>query len=170
MHLKSNRVLLIMAVLMLFISMEAFAKNKAIKDAAKAVNQIFLSTDYIANVPILRYGHHYVLPNGELAPNKKQGRGGEHAIQFGSNVRVNVGEIGQSIMIVPRKKEIWVGLNKVRGKAMNSDTVHILFNRKIVPSDITPEKIAQAIAKIAEIKGYVAKKNTPKTNNATTVE
>ena len=150
--------------------MEAFAKNKATKAAAKAVNQIFLSTDYIANVPILRYGHHYVLPNGELAPNKKQGSGGKHAIQFGSNVRVSAGEIGQSIMVVARKNEIWVGLNKVRGKAMNSDTVHILFNRKIVPSDITPEKIAKAIYNIAKIRGYVNDKKTPIVNNATTVD
>ena len=42
---------------------------------------------------------------------------------------------------------------------MNSDIVHIMYDRKVVADDITPEKIARAVASVAEIKGYEAGKD-----------
>ena len=151
----------LLAALLFFTSTTSFAKDPAIKAAAKAANETFLTTSYVAKVNIRRYGHHYVLPDGQPAPGKgkKQGRGGEGAIVFNSNLKVPAGEVGESIIVTPRKKEIWVSLNKTRGKSMNSDTVHILFDRKVVADDITPEKIAHAISSVAEIKGYEAGKD-----------
>lgn len=173
MDLKKNRTSGFLIILLHFISTGALAKDPAIKAAAKEVNDEFLVTNYLAKVQILRYGHHYVLPNGQLAPKKKQGRSAGRTIQFGSGVRVDIGEVGESIIVIPKKKEIWIALNKVRGKAMNSDIVHILFNRKVVATDITPKKIANAIASIVEIKGYIPtnKDNKEKQEvNAATVE
>jgi hypothetical protein len=151
----------LLTALLFFTSTASFAKDPAIKAATKAANETFLTTSYVAKMNILRYGHHYVLPDGQPAPGKgkKQGRGGEGAIVFNSNLKVPAGEVGESITVYPRKKEIWIGLNKVRGKSMNGDIVHIMFDRKVVADDITPEKIARAISSVAEIKGYEAGKD-----------
>lgn len=151
----------LLTALLVFTSTPLFAKDPAIKAAAKAVNETFLATSYVAKVDIRRYGHHYVLPDGQPAPKKgkKQGRGGEGAIVFNSNLKVPAGQVGESITVYPKKKEIWIGLNKTRGKSMNGDIVHILFDRKVVADDITAEKIARAISSVAEIKGYEAGKD-----------
>ena len=151
----------LLTALIFFTSTTSFAKDPAIRAAVKAANETFLTTSYVAKVNIRRYGHHYVLPDGQPAPKKgkKQGRGGEGAIVFNSNLKVPAGEVGESIYIWLKKKELWVGLNKKRGKVMNSDIVHIMFDRKVVADDITPEKIARAISSVAEIKGYEAGKD-----------
>lgn len=151
----------LLAALLIFTSTPSFAKDPALREAVKAANETFLTTSYLAKVDIRRYGHHYVLPDGRPAPKKgkKQGRGGESAIVFNSNLKVPAGEVGESIYIWLKKKELWVGLNKKRGKVMNSDIVHIIFDRKVVADDITPEKIARAVASVAEIKGYEAGKD-----------
>ena len=159
MNLK--RITVFLTVLLLFTSTTLLAKDPAIKAATKAANDAFYETSYVAKVQIRRYGHHYVTPDGQpvTKKGKKQGRGGETAIVFNSNVKVSVGEVGESIYIWPKKKELWVGFNKKRGKMMNSDIVHIMFDRKVVADDITPEKIARAVASVAEIKGYEAGKD-----------
>lgn len=130
---------------------------QALKAAAEAVNRVFERTSYVAKIPIIRYGHHYVTPNGDPHPRKakKQGRGAENAIQFDSGVKVPPGGVGYSIFVaVKGKDEVLVGLNDKAGARLNPDSVHILYDRPVTVEDLTPEKIALALQGIVEIRGY----------------
>jgi len=113
-----------------------------------------LETSFVAKMDIRNYAHHYVLPDGSPAPkkSKKQGRGGEGAL-FAKKIKVKKGEIGEGIGIQAKKDEIIVGLNKKR-KSINGAWVHILFDRRVVPEDFEPAKLARAVSSLAIIKGY----------------
>ncbi len=146
-----------LAILPLLATFPAFAVDADVKAAAKATTAAFSTTSYVAKLDLRRYAHHYVLPDGSPSTKKgekKQGRGGEGAIQFDDGVKVHAGEVGESLYVLPKKKELWVCFNKKRGALLNPAIVHVLFDRPVAADDITPEKIARAVSSVAVIKGY----------------
>jgi hypothetical protein len=130
------------------------AVDKDVKAAAKAAYKTFLETSFVAKMDLRNYGHHYVLPDGSPAQqkSKKQGRGGEGAL-FAKKIKVQSGETGEGIYVRAKKDEITVQLTKKR-KGMNGTWVHILFDRRVVPDDFEPAKLARAVSSLAVIKGY----------------
>ncbi len=140
----------------------AFGSNQPVlaqdaKSAAKQTDEAFDKTHFVAKMPLVRYAHLYVLPDG--APSDKKGRRtqgvvGAGTIQFGDPVKVREGEVGESIKLYVKGKELIVGLNKKRGARMNPTSVHVLYGRPVTASDITPHKIARALSGVVEIKGY----------------
>jgi len=128
-----------------------------LKEAAKSLNETFKGTSFTAKVNLSRYGHHYVMPNGEPHPSKgkKQGRGGEGAIQFDSGIKVHAGEVGYTIGVhVKGKDQVMVFFNKKPNAKLNPATAHVLYDRPVTADDLTPEKIAVAVQSLVEIKGY----------------
>jgi len=133
------------------------AGNSELKAAAKEATKAFSETSFVAKVNLRRYADHFVLPDGSPAPKKakKQGRGGEGAIQLDSGVKVRAGETGESIFIARvTKDQIQVGFNEKRGKVLNAVLVHIMFDRPVTPEDFDPDRIALAVSSVADIEGF----------------
>lgn len=142
---------------LLFSAQASLGGDPEVKAAAKATNEAFSTTSYEAKMDLRRYAHFYVLPDGSPSTKKgkkKQGRGGEGAIQFDDGVKVGSGDVGESIRVYPKGDQVWVGFNKKRGKTMNPAIVHILYGRPVTADDITPEKIARAVSSVAIIRGF----------------
>ena len=148
------RIVMVLALALVVQATPSHAVDKDVKAAAKAAYKIFLETSFVAKMDLRNYGHHYVLPDGGPAPqkSKKQGRGGEGAL-FAKKIKVKSGEIGEGIYVRAKKDEITVQLTKKR-KGMNGTWVHILYDRRVVPDDFEPFKLARAVSSVAIIHGY----------------
>lgn len=153
-HPRIFRTAVFMAAILGFLIPASHALDKDVKAAAKAANEAFSKTSFVAKVDIRNYGHHYVLPDGSPAPqkSKKQGRGGEGAL-FAKKIKVRQGEVGEGMGIRAKKDEIIFGLTKKR-RGMNGAWVHILFDRRVSPEDFEPAKLARAVSSLVVIRGY----------------
>ena len=148
------RIVIVLALALVAQATPSHAVDKDVKVAAKAAYKTFLETSFVAKMDLRNYGHHYVLPDGSPAPqkSKKQGRGGEGAL-FAKKIKVHSGETGEGIYVRAKKDEVTVQLTKKR-KGMNGTWVHILFDRRVVPDDLEPAKLARAVSSVVVIKGY----------------
>jgi hypothetical protein len=136
----------------------AESSKEDLKQAAKAVAEAFAQTSFTAKVDLLRYGDHFVTPDGEPHPgkSKKQGRGASKtAIQLDDGVKVHAGEVGHSIQVYLKgRDEVAVGFNQKPGAKLNPALAHILYERPVTTEDLTPEKIARAVESLVVIQGY----------------
>lgn len=155
--MQGRRVIILLLLSAVAATGVSAADKSAVKAAAKNTNQVFSDVSFVAKMNLGRYVHHYVLPDGSPAPQKKkkQGKGaGKSTIQMDSGVKVHQGETGHSLRIYVKKNEIWVGLNKKAGATLNPAMVHILLGREVSPDDLEPDKIARALTSVVEIAGF----------------
>lgn len=140
----------------------AAAKDPALEAAAEATTEALAGTSFVAKVDIGNIGKFYVDADGQPVPEREQDEGGYKGGTLwapGGPLLVGAGEVGQIIFVQTkypgrraRENEYWVFLNRKR--RVNAAGVAVVFDRPVRPEDITPEKVARAIASVATVRGY----------------
>jgi hypothetical protein len=138
------------------------AADPALQAAAEATTAALAETSFVAKVEIGNLGKFYVDSDGQPVPERQQDEGGYKGGTLwapGGPVLVRAGEQGNVLFVATkypgrraRENEYWVFLNKKR--RVNAAGVAVVFDRPVTAADITPEKVARAIASVATIRGY----------------
>jgi hypothetical protein len=138
------------------------AAAPALVAAADAATAALAGTSFVAKVDIGNVAKFYVQADGEPVEDREQkqsGYGRNTLWAPGGPVLVRAGEVGQVIFVQTkypgrraRENEYWVFLNRKR--RVNAAGVAVVFDRPVRPEDITPEKVARAVASLVTIRGY----------------
>lgn len=157
---KTLRAVMISTVLAFAFAGTAQGWDKgAARAAAEQLTEELAGTTFVAKLTLGAAQHYYVLPDGTPADEKgkRQGKGVEDHRSLwtpGGKIKVAEGQIGRSIYVWAKKKEIMVGLHDKPNAVLNAAIVHILFDRETTPSDFEASKIAQALVSLVEVEGY----------------
>lgn len=156
MHSDSRRFVQVCSGLLLFCA--PLIAQGSPKTARSATNRALANTTFIAKVDLRAHAKHHVRPDGspilEGRKGRRQGRGAVEALRPGtSGIKVRAGERGQKIVVRGGGDQLTVSVNKGRS-LVNPVNFIIRYDREIVASDITPQKMALALSSLIEIDGF----------------